>query len=193
MSKIARWLALLVVSAGVVVAPAGAKEACGTFTPRAPKESWAVFPERAKVAEVIRLTEAATKQHPVEVELEHGVSMWDPVLYVPLKDDPQYVNFQLATGRPSARLHLRMDWSPTSVSEIDMNLFTADGAWTAGTWAPNAVPIWSARSQNGGMGFEWLRDVKVWRCEGLTFESLAYQTLGEKVVLKAWLTRGDGR
>ena len=155
-SKIAGLLTLLLISSGVVLAPAGAKEACGTFAPRAPKDSWAVFPERAKAAEVIRLTDAATKQDPVVVELEHGVSMWDPVLYIPLKDDPQYVNFQIATAHPSARLHLRMDWSPTSVSEIDMNLFTADGAWTAGTWAPNVLPIWSARSHNGGMGFEWL-------------------------------------
>lgn len=105
-------------------------------------------------------------------------------------------NLQVYSQRRSVALNARMEWATLSVSNIDLGVYDARGENIAWAGAFNNVVLdtaWEAffGSATGGPGFEEVRGIRAFRCEGFSMETWSMFTPGERITLKMWLSRPE--
>jgi hypothetical protein len=194
--------ALALTVAGVVAdaRPAQARPSkCAKFVPQRPLEDNGGRPRPESLkAPVIAVNEKATKSHPITRTFEHGRGLAFPFRGWPLGygpeiiDEHKYFNFQVTSRRPSQGLYVRIDWPPSSLSDIDLNLYDARRRWVGGSESFNNDTADAAfelifEPISGGPGYELIEGVRAPACAGFMLDSQGSLTLGEKVRLTVWL------
>lgn len=160
--------------------------AAPTFVePKSPSGSRTEAPK----AEVLKVTDAATEETPIVVELTHGAALWDTANQQPIQEDTQWVNVQIDPAAASAGLYIRQEWATPSLSDFDLYLWdgpTGEQAALSGASniAPTTVPF---IGETGGMGWESISGFLAADCSAYSIESRAFLTPGEGVTLKIWL------
>jgi hypothetical protein len=140
-------------------------------------------------APVLRITDAATEKRPVSVEFSHGPGV---VVSDAASQNSRFFKLAVvASGSATRYLNVRSEWPTPSPSNLDLYLYRGD--YVAGSGAFNNPVLDAAHNQidpqEGGMGYEWIRDYPVFSCQGYALESFANWTAGETVTLKVWLSR----
>ncbi|MFN2390061.1 MAG: hypothetical protein ABR575_10715 [Actinomycetota bacterium] len=191
-------LALAGSALGATAASAAKKKPpCPKFAPVAPTTD-SQQADEAVEAPIIKLTDRHTEKMPLVIEYEHGTALWAPAGGIPIQEDTEFFNFQIYSRKPTAGLHLRMEWPEPelthgaglpSPSDIDMLLYDSDGNEIDSSQALNAAPVPGVTDAGGrgGNRFESIPGAEVTRCLGYTVESRAAVTEAERMTLRVWL------
>lgn len=190
-SRSIRSVAVLA-SAGLLVgafavAPADAakrkkkKPACAAFTP----------PETVGEAEVVKLTDAATAEAPLEIAVSTGPGLG-------IGRDPSglgehvshgYVPVQVDSAASGAGIYGRVDFTPL----YDYDLYLDDAAGTE-LMASGGFGVvddselgGDADNSETGAGFEAIYGITTEDCGGYVFDIVGATTPGEEVTLQLWL------
>ena len=155
--------------------------ACAAFVP----------PESAGEAEVVKLTDAATEEAPLEVAVSTGPGLG-------IGRDPDgggehvsqtYVPVQVDSAAPGAGIYGRVEFTPL----FDYDLYLDDAAGTE-LMASGGFGVvddselgGDAENSETGAGFEAIYGITTEDCGGYVFDIVGATTPGEEVTLKLWL------
>ena len=155
--------------------------ACAAFVP----------PESAGEAEVVKLTDAATEEAPVEVAVATGPGLG-------IGRDPEgegqfvsqtYVPVQVDSAAPGAGIYGRVDFTP--LYDYDLYLDDAAGTQLMASGGFGVVDDselgGDADNSETGAGFEAIYGITTEDCGGYVFDIVGATTPGEEVTLKLWL------
>lgn len=181
--------ALFVVGAGLMVAPATARESsrdCPRFRP-SPIDTESERALEVDELPVTMVTDSATEEDPVVIDFEQEAAAWWYAWYErgPVVDGNEYFNVQVKTRRSSVGLHARLEW-PLAPQELDLYMYDAYGDMVAWSEAFNQVPA-EASGGTGGPGFEYIAGYPARRCQGFTLEDNAMWATPQQAQLKLWL------
>lgn len=193
-SRSIRTLALLA-SAGLLVGafaagPADAAKkkkkkkppACAAFTP----------PEAAAEAEVVKLTDAATAEAPLEVTVTTGAGFGmgrDASSPEGQNVSHGYVPVQVDSAAPGAGIYGKVNFTP--VYDYDLYLDDPDGNQLMASGGFGVVDDselgGDADNSETGAGFEAIYGITTADCGGYVFDIVGATTPGEDVTLQLWL------
>ncbi|MDQ3955381.1 MAG: hypothetical protein M3285_07520 [Actinomycetota bacterium] len=182
------------VLAGALISGTSAQAAkrCGKFKAAEPISDSKNTAEATK-AKVKKITDKYTQAKPFTVEYTHGPAVWFPADpedaegQAAAVEDTKWFNIQVDSKKKSVGLFVRIEWSPTPVSDIDLYMYDKHGGPAAqdGHW--NQLPEGSPGVQGGNPGFEEIAGFGATDCSGYTIESRAFNSPGENMTLKIWL------
>lgn len=195
---IAVTIALALVAGAFIAGPAQAKKKKKKKPPAPPVCAPYVPGELGSGAEIAIVTDEATAEAPVTVELDTGpglgFSSTDPggdegaTSHV-------YYNVQVDSANPEAGLYVMSEFAPPE--EYDLFLRLADGSTVAYTAGANQSPVgWPvdplglAGEGNGGrseFGSDILEGIRSADCAGYTVDVASAITPGGPVTLSLWL------
>lgn len=166
---------------------------CAPFSPVEPDSNSGQTAE-ALEAPVMLVSSSATEAEPLVFEATHGPALWETATQTPIQEDTAFFNIQVvATGVP-ATLNIRQEWATPSASDFDLYIYDGAGANVITSGSANLPePIGGPDTpipgqETGAAGYESVLDFAVASCSGFTIESRAFQTLGEDVAVKVWLS-----
>lgn len=140
-------------------------------------------------APVLRVSDEATKDKPLTIEYSHGLGV--VVSDAPSQNSRFFKIGVVADGRAARFLNVRAEWPTPSPSNLDLYLYR--GKYLAGSGAFNNPALDAVHNQidpqDGGMGYEWIKDYPAFPCQGFALESFANWTAGETVTLEVWLSK----
>lgn len=176
--------------AGAMVAPAAAKKksAKGGSGVSCPKFKPTVA--GAESAKVMTVTDSATEDDPLTIDLTHAMAVPLPSSPAPLGEDAQFFNIQVAPKDSSIGLFMRETFDDTS--DIDLYVYDEAGQTVAQSAVFNPVPQGPLGGPTGGTGYESVPGVHVNRCQGFTIESRATLTQGSPATITVWLGKHAG-
>ncbi|MDQ4124364.1 MAG: hypothetical protein M3134_02025 [Actinomycetota bacterium] len=184
---------------GAFVAPADAKKKKKPKTPPAPPACAPYTPgEVGAEAPKTVVTDAATAEAPVVVELEGGMGLGDD-LGAPTDIDETssvYQNIQVDSANPNAGLYVKIEFPDRH--DFDLYLLNADGSTAANSGVFNPIPegahlpiaIGGGSPEggwDGGSNYETVTGINTADCGGYTAQIKSYLTPGGAVTLSAWL------
>lgn len=189
-SRSIRTLAVLA-SAGLLVgafaaAPADAAKkkkkkppACAPWTP----------PEKSAEAEIVKVTDAATAEAPIEIEVETapGVGSGRPGGSLPLGEGTSeaFVNVQVDSALPSAGLYATIEFTPTW--DYDLYLDDSTGTEVAHSAGFLNQSFTAGAAGESGIGSENIYGLETADCDGYAVDIAGATTPGETVLLKLYL------
>jgi hypothetical protein len=144
-------------------------------------------------AELVTVTDAATKDSPVVVEFEAGRGLaLAPVLGVPFPDltAHNYHNIQVDSANPETGLYVRLEFPQRH--DYDLYLQYPDGTEADHSGDASATPESPVHSCGGtscssDATHEQISGIATPDCGGWTTDSVAYLTPGGKITMKVWL------
>jgi len=179
---------------------ADAKKKKKPKTPPAPPACAPFAPGEAGTgAETTVVTDAATAEAPVVVELDTEMGLADDlVLGGDAVDNTSsvYRNIQVDTANPSAGLYVKIEFADRN--DYDLSLFSAAGDTAANSGVFNPVPEGASLpvaigggSPDGGWAagsdFESVTGINTPDCGGYTAQVKSYLTPGGTVTMSIWL------
>lgn len=178
---------------GAFVAPADAKKKKPKPPPPPPACAAYEPGEEGLEAKTTVVTDAATAEAPVVVELEAGPGLSRDLTGEGLYDETTSIfqNIQVDSANPSAGLYVKLEFPDRH--DYDLYLNYADGATAATSGDFNTVPgtILGSGSPEGawasGTNFESVLGINTSDCGGYTARMLSFLTTGGTVTLSMWL------
>lgn len=145
--------------------------------------------EAAAETPVVLVTEAATEEKPVVVELEHPASLVQEHEALPDTQDEQYVNIQVVS-KASQGLYIKEEFN--SRHDIDLYLYNsvAEEVDSSGGFNPAPVTVGPLDLSSGGRAgenYESIVGFPADSCGGYTAESVAFATSGTPIKFSIWL------
>ena len=181
---------------GAFVAPADAAKKKKPKPPPPPPPACAPYTpgDAGKEAPTTVLTDAATAEAPVVVDLtaEAGLPSLSVQGVQVIDRTSIFHNIQVDTVNPSAGLYVKIEF--TDMHDYDLYLDYADGTNAANSGDPNVAPgngyigggspegAWEA-----GTNYELVKGINTLDCAGYTADILSYLTNGGAVRLSMWL------
>lgn len=158
-------------------------EQCPAYTPGA----------AAADVPVLQVTDAATAEAPVTVELETAAGLGmgrDATSPEGQNVSHAYQNLQIDSANPSAGLFARIEF--VELEDYDLYMDTADGtnvATSAGYMAVSDGDLQNATDNDSttAPGSEQINGYPATDCDGFTLDVVGATTPGDTVVLKLWL------
>lgn len=156
--------------------------ACAPWTP----------PEKSAEAELVKVTDAATAEAPIEIELETdpGLGLGRPgstIGPVPIGDhvSEAFVNVQVDSAAPSTGLYATIEFNPA----FDYDLYLDD---STGTEVAHSAGFFNQSSTAGAAGHsapgsENIEGLETSDCGGYAADVVGSITPGGGVTLKLWL------
>jgi hypothetical protein len=174
--------------------PAQAAKRCGKFKPAVPISDSASRTEAPK-QKVQTITDKYTQAKPYKVEYTHGPALWWPADPADAEgqaaavEDTKWFNIQVDSKKRFVGLYVRVEWSPTPVSDIDLYMYDKNGGAAAqdGHWNQLPEEANPTGLQGGNPGFEEIAGFGATDCSGYTIESRAFNSPGESMTMKVWL------
>ncbi len=199
--RVARVLLVgcVMVSILVSLAPPGVSKeehskVCPKFKPAEPK-SMSEETGEALDAKVLAVTDVATEDDPLVLELDFGLAVWlldprgdpnDPDSIIPVIEDTQFFNFQVNTDRREVALSAELAWEdPWQAKDLDEFLYDTRGRRVAYSMLGlNCCPLVKPVE---------LASIRARNCDGFTLEARAFRSLPDTAAtLSIWLRgRGD--
>ena len=188
-----RTLAMLVTGsllAGLIALPAAEAATKKKRKPKPPSCATYVPGEAGTDQPLALVTDAATEEAPVVVELEaapgfsrdpFGLGAWDETSSV-------YHNVQVDSAAPEAGLWVRIEF--TEYHDYDLYLLRPDETTAASSGESQPVAGAGGGTDGGyegGSNYEMVTGVRTPDCGGLTTQVLSYLTTGGPVTLSYWL------
>ncbi len=159
---------------GAIATPADGKpKPCRLFTPGV---------EEARDAPIAQLTDAATVETPLTIEIDHPASL--PVA----AEGHAYFNLQVYSRRAHPGIYVREHFD--NQSDIDLYLYDNSGKEVDASTAFNLLPVNIGPigdPDSGAVGYESIDGFRVGRCDQYTLESRSMITQGTVGTLKIWL------
>lgn len=196
--RVIRTIGVLASSALILGAfVAGPADAKKKKKPKPPPPCAAFAPgEEGADAKTTVVTDAATAEAPVVVELEAGMGLADGLGLVDAYDQTSsvYQNIQVDSASAAAGLYVKIEFPDRH--DYDLYLNRADGATAANSGAFNPTPEGTAVGVGGGSpdggweagsNYESVTGINTADCDGYTARVKSYLTNGGTVTMSIWL------